>query len=121
MKIFYIIILSIGFSVQTFSQASKTTNNKISKSRITKNTTSGKASYVSMQDSVRPGQTITDQYLSGDSITNTNTDTSAHKKAVSKSPFVGGVHAAPDAGEKFDTSNNNINNINNVNNVSKTD
>src|SRR3954452_19041807 len=115
MKIFYIIILFIGFSPETYSQGSKATNNKSNKSRTTKNITSDKASNVSARDSIKPRETITEQYLNGDSITNTNADASAPKKVPTKSPFVGGVHAAPGAGEKFDTTNNNVNNINNVN------
>ncbi len=117
MKTIYIILIT-AICINGYSQTTRSAHNKINRTRTLKNNANCKAVYNQSRDNnnvVQPRQTVTEKYLKGPSNKNANTDTLARRKSAGNtSPFVGGIHAAPDAGEKFDTVNQNIN-VNNVN------
>lgn len=119
MKVLYI-ILFVAFSLNGYSQTARSAHSKINKTRTSKNNNKVKLSYNRISDTaavVKPRETVTEQYLKGTLDKNTHADTSASKSTAAKSPFVGGIHAAPGATTKLDTANRNVYNINNVNNV----
>lgn len=114
MKIFYIILFTAIFA-NGYSQTTRPARSKINPGRTFKNNTSGKPVFNQKHNNdtiVKPRETATERYLKGPSDKNANADTSA-VKSTSANTFVGGIHAAPNAGEKFDTANQNIN-INNA-------
>lgn len=119
MKTLYIILIT-AICINGYSQTTKSVHNKINKTRSLKNTNRIKIAHNQISDTAQaalPRETITEKYLKGPADRNAKADSSAAKNAAAKSPFVGGIHAAPNAGEKFDTTNKNINNIQNVNNA----
>lgn len=119
MKTLYIILI-IGICLNGYSQTTRSVHNRINKTKTSKNTNRAKAAYKSIPSSaniLQPRETVTEQRLKGAAGGSANSDTAAAKKTVTKSPFVGGIHAAPNAGEKFDTVSRNINNINSINSI----
>jgi len=96
MKIFYPIIL-LFICITSYSQTTTSQNKRTKTAKHLKKNT--------IQPSLpaaQPRITITEQYLKGTGGKYQNTDTAAKSKG-NKSPFAGGIHAAADAGEKFDT------------------
>lgn len=116
MKTLYIILIT-AICINGYSQTARSAHNKNKRTRTSKNHTNRKAVYNQTHNNntiAQPRQTVTEKYLKGPSGKNANADTSARRSAGNTNPFVGGIHAAPDAGEKFDTTNKNMN-VNNVN------
>lgn len=107
MKIIYIIIISLAVCIDGFSQTARPAHKKI------KAVKSKRSAGQAVAPAASPRVTITEQYLNGTAGKNQAADTSALKNAGNKSPFAGGIHAAPNAGEKFDTLSSNTNNTNN--------
>lgn len=103
MKILYFLILSAiyinGNCQTTRPKHKKTTHTKTYKSNVSRKTLNNEA--VNAIPAAQPRQTITEKYLNGPARTNARRDTA--KSTSGKSPFAGGVHAAVNAGEKFDS------------------
>lgn len=104
MKLIYIILL-LAFCTNSYSQPKKSLHKKITHSRALKNNSNqaGSANQIA-----EPRETATDRYLKGTVNKNENVDTS--KNTANKNPFAGGIHAAVNAGEKFDTLHSDANN-----------
>ncbi|WP_018615067.1 hypothetical protein [Segetibacter koreensis] len=115
MKTLYI-ILFIGFCLNGYSQVH---HSVYSKTKTFKSNNEAKKAHNSIADTSTATQlreTVTEQYVNGRSDKNSDADT-GESNTVTKSPFVGGIHAAADAQQKFDTTSKNIHNINNIANV----
>lgn len=113
MKTFYLFLI-IAIYINGYGQTTRSSHNKINRAKISKNNTNSKRVYNHSGDNNTTGQpreTVTERYLKGPSDKNRNADTSTGKRTGNTSPFVGGIHSSPDAGEKFDTANHNINNV----------
>ncbi|HLL44108.1 MAG TPA: hypothetical protein VK369_13260, partial [Segetibacter sp.] len=106
MKTIYLFLI-IAIYIDGYGQTTKSSHNKINGARISKNNTNSKRVYNHSGDNSTIGQreTVTERYLKGPSDKNRNADTSTGKRTGNTSPFVGGIHSSPDAGEKFDTAN----------------
>jgi hypothetical protein len=119
MKTIYIILLLIGTCINVYSQRVNSGHNKTKKARTSINSTGNKSFFNKnhvVDTTVQPRETVTEKYLKGSSERRGVADTSGSKTAGSRT-FVGGIHAAPAAGEKFDTIDASLNiNNNNVNN-----
>lgn len=133
MRIFYVILIFV-ISSNVYAQVNSSGHNKISRTRTLKNKKANRAdTYTTTSHTtdtstvVGQSETITEKYLKGDSGIGATIDTSKSGSTGSKSPFVSGIHAVQNGGEKFNSVNrnklnniqnvNNINNANNVNNV----
>lgn len=113
MKLIYLILI-IAIGINSYGQTTRSVYNKTKRAKAAKVNTGGNTLHNQTGDNsikAQPRETVTEKYLKGPSNKNGVTDTTAGK---TKSPFVGGIHAAPDAGEKFDTANETLN-VNNVN------
>lgn len=108
MKTIYIIIIFSVFCFNGYSQTEKSVNKKVNRAKSFKNNTNRVGGSVK---AAKPRVTATERYLKG-TRRNSNADTSSLKKAGNKSPFASGIHAAANAGEKFDTLQQNANNPN---------
>ena len=115
MKLFYLILIT-AICINGYSQT-RSGHNKLKRTKISKNNLNNRTSpdpTLNNNSQAQPRETVTERYLKGPTGKNGNQDTSKGKIGGNKSPFAGGIHAAPNAGEKFDTTNTNIN-ANNVN------
>lgn len=111
MKLFYVFIL-LAFFVSGYSQTKRSAHKKTHSPKSFKNAVTPPGASKPAQ----PRETATDRYLKGPADKNPDANTSAVKNAGSKSAFAGGVHAAANAGEKFDTVSAKVNDAN-TNNV----
>lgn len=118
MKTLYIILIT-GICINGYSQTKKSAHHKTKAKTANSKRIKTSNNPTSGTTALPPRETITEKYLKGPARGN-NTDTSATKNSADKSPFAGGVHAAAGAGEKFDTTNNDIDNLHNVNNGNNT-
>ncbi len=109
MKFIYIILLLV-FSINSYSQTKKNSHKKKIHSKALNNNSN---QISSTNQIAKPRETATDRYLKGPANKNGNADTS--KNTANKNPFAGGIHAAANAGEKFDTLHSDANNANTQN------
>ena len=106
MKIIYSFILLtcyISANCQSVRQRHKTANHtKTYKSNVSRKALNNQL-YDTTQP-VQPRETATERYLNGTLLRRVKADTT--KQSGNNSPFAGGVHAAANAGEKFDSAGN---------------
>lgn len=111
MKNIYLLLL-LFISINVHSQKNNTVRHKTAAGKTGRKTYKGSSSYTqnNITDTVvQPRETVTEKYLNGSLDGRGGADTSARKTIGRRSPFAVGVHAAPDAKEKFDTVNSNQN------------
>ena len=116
MKFIYLFIL-LAVYVNGNCQSARQKHKKANHAKTAKANTDKKALNNQIYDTsqvIQPRESITERYLNGDSGRHANAATL--QSTAGKSPFATGVHAAANAGEKFDTAGTNIN-PNNVNNA----
>ena len=121
MKILLTAVVALLFCLQVEGQVSsrttprtKTATSKAIGTNRSNQTASGQTEVNLPVQSRMPGpatQTITERRLNGPAGSNTNTSSSENTTGTEK-PFVGGVHAAGNAGRSFDSSASNSNALN---------
>lgn len=106
MKIIYFFLLSVIY-INGNCQSTRQKHKKTNHTKTYKSNVAGKTLNNATGDTIvtaLPRQTITEKYLNGTSGTDAKTHVA--ESTTNNSAFAGGVHAAANAGEKFDSATN---------------